>query len=116
MISLVTDSASQIPPELVERLEVTVIPVRIAVDGIEYLEGIDLDADEMWELLARQGDTTPTVKTSQPPPGDFVDVYESLAEAGCHRHRFGARRRGLLGHAKQRPVLPSRFSNREAFE
>ena len=83
MISLVTDSASQIPPKLVERLEVTVIPVRIAVDGIEYLEGIDLDADEMWELLARQGDTTPTVKTSQPPPGDFVDVYESLAEAGA---------------------------------
>ena len=83
MIALVTDSASQIPPELAERFDVTVVPVRIAVDGKEYQEGVDLSPDEMWGLLTSAGETSPTVKTSQPPPGDFIDAYESLAEAGA---------------------------------
>ncbi|MEZ5168473.1 MAG: glycerol-3-phosphate acyltransferase [Acidimicrobiales bacterium] len=81
VIGLVTDSASQIPPELAARLGVEVVPVIVAIDGIEYREGIDLDADAFWNRFS--GGALPEVTTSQPPPGAFVETYERLSRAGA---------------------------------
>lgn len=81
MIALVTDSASQIPPELAARLDVTVVPVIVTVDGVDHREGVDLDADGFWARF-RQGDQ-PVVSTSQPSPGDFAAIYRRLAAAGA---------------------------------
>ncbi len=80
MIGLVTDSVSQMPPDLAKRFGVRVVPVLIEVDGVQYLEGVDLDADDFWR--ACEGDSLPEVKTSQPSPGDFSEVYGELVAAG----------------------------------
>lgn len=80
MIGLVTDSNSQIPPELVRRYDVEVVPLTVTVDGTSYLEGEELGADAFWELF-RAG--TPDVSTSQPSPGRFVDAYRVVAERGA---------------------------------
>jgi len=81
MISLVTDSASQIPPSLAERFDVRVVPIPITIDGIEYREGVDLSADEFWALFV-DGEM-PDVSTSQPSPGDIRAVYEDAMAAGA---------------------------------
>ncbi|HEV3401658.1 MAG TPA: DegV family protein, partial [Acidimicrobiales bacterium] len=80
MIGLVTDSNSQIPPELVDRYGVEVVPLTVSVDGTAYLEGVELDADAFWERF-RSG--TPAVSTSQPSPGRFADAYRALAARGA---------------------------------
>jgi len=47
-IGLVTDSNSQITRELVERFGIEVVPLTVTIDGAEFSEGIDLDADEFY--------------------------------------------------------------------
>ena len=80
MIGLVTDSNAQLPPELAERYGVEIVPLTVTVDGTEYLEGVDLDADEFY---ARFEKARPAVSTAQPSPGLFAAAYEAVAERGA---------------------------------
>ena len=79
-IGLVTDSNSQLPAELAERYGVEVVPLTVTVDGTEYLEGVDLDADAFY---ARFQAGRPSVSTAQPSPGRFAAAYEAVAERGA---------------------------------
>ncbi len=81
MIGLVTDSNAQLPPELVERYAVEVVPLTVTVDGVDYAEGIDLDADGFYSLF--EGGATPAVSTSQPSPGRFAEAYARVAGRGA---------------------------------
>ena len=80
MIRLVTDSNSQIPPALVERYGVEVVPLTVTVDGEAYLEGVDLEAGTFY---ARFRSGRPIVSTAQPSPGRFAEAYEAAAERGA---------------------------------
>ncbi|MEQ8842760.1 MAG: DegV family protein [Acidimicrobiales bacterium] len=81
MIALVTDSSSQIPPDLARRFGVEVVPVVVSVEGVDYREGVDLHADDFWERFG--GGDLPEVATSQPSPGQFADVYARAIAAGA---------------------------------
>lgn len=80
MIGIVTDSNSQLPPELAERYGVEIVPLTVTVNGEEYLEGVNLDAGEFYALF-RTG--RPMVTTAQPSPGRFAGAYEAVAERGA---------------------------------
>ena len=80
MITIVTDSNAQLPPELGERYGIEVVPLTVTVDGEDFLEGVDLDADAFY---ARFASATPTVTTSQPSPGRFAETYARVAEGGA---------------------------------
>jgi len=79
-IGIVTDSNSQIPPDLADRLGIVVVPLTVTIDGVEHQEGVDLDADDFY---ARFESGTPQVSTSQPSPGAFAAAYQTLAERGA---------------------------------
>lgn len=81
MIGLVVDSNSQIPGSLVDRYDVEVVPLTVTLDGVEHLEGVDLDADRFYAAWA--DGAAPEVTTSQPAPGAFIDAYHRLAERGA---------------------------------
>lgn len=80
MIGLVTDSNAQLPAQLAERYGVEVVPLSVMVDGEEYLEGVDLDAEEFY---ARFRSRRPVVSTAQPSPGRFAEAYEAAAARGA---------------------------------
>ena len=80
MRRIVTDSNSQLPTELRDRYDIEVVPITVTVDGVEYREGVDLDADGFYALW---GDGQPEVSTSQPSPGAFIETYERLAADGA---------------------------------
>jgi len=77
--ALVTDSNSQLPPALKERFAIRVVPIPVVVNGQDYLEGVDLDADGFYGLFV---DGTPEVSTSQPSPGAFIETYQECIDAG----------------------------------
>jgi DegV family protein with EDD domain len=81
-IGICTDSNSQLPPELATRYGIEVVPITVTIDGQDYLEGIDLDADRFYDLLDTE--PRPTVTTSQPSPGQFAAAYETLMQRGCN--------------------------------
>lgn len=82
MIGLVTDSSSQLPPALAKRYGVEIVPMTVSIDGTDFLEGVEIDADAFYDRLTAPG-PTPTVKTSQPSPGLFATAYEALADRGA---------------------------------
>ncbi len=81
MIGIATDSNAQLPPELVDRYGIEVVPLTVTVDGREHLEGLGLDADAFYAHFT--DDHRPEVGTSQPSPGQFAVAYEDLIARGC---------------------------------
>ncbi len=84
-VGFVTDSSSQIPDELVDRYGIGVAPITVSVDGTEYHEGIDLDADGFFELVAAAGGEMPEISTSQPSPGVFLELYDQQRANGAEQ-------------------------------
>ena len=80
MIGLVTDSNAQLPDDLARRYAIDVVPLTVTVDGVEYLEGVDIGADDFY---ARFQSGRPSVSTAQPSPGRFAAAYEAVAERGA---------------------------------
>jgi fatty acid kinase fatty acid binding subunit len=78
---LCTESSSQLTRELVERYAVEVVPLTVTVDGVDYLEGRELDADAFYARFL--DDAAPVVATPEPGPGLFVEAYERLAASGA---------------------------------
>lgn len=81
MIGLCTDSNAQVPLELARRYGVEVVPLTVTVDGVDHLEGVDLDADGFYARFA--GGASPEVSTAAPSPGRFAAAYRALADAGA---------------------------------
>jgi len=78
MIKIVTDSTADVPKPLLERYDIWVVPINIQFGSETYQEGIDIDRPTFFRRL--EGDIIPT--SSQPSPGQFVEVYEKLVEQG----------------------------------
>ena len=81
MIGLCTDSNSQLPRELAARYGIEVVPQTVFIDGVELLEGVDIDADQFYEHFA--GGAKPEVATSPPSVERFDAAYRRLADRGC---------------------------------
>jgi len=77
MIKIVTDSTADIPQPLLERYDIRVVPVNIQFGQETYQEGIDIDRPTFYRKLE---EAMPT--SSQPSPGQFVEVYRPLVEEG----------------------------------
>jgi DegV family protein with EDD domain len=74
-VAIVTDSTADLPPELASMRGIAVVPLTLNFDGQSLLDGVDIRPDEFYRRL-HSVTTHPT--TSQPSPGQFVDVYKSL--------------------------------------
>lgn len=76
-IKVVTDSASDIPPEIAKELGITVVPVYIYFGDKAYKDGVDIGPDELYKRLV-EGPIYPT--TTQPMPTDFAKTYSELSK------------------------------------
>lgn len=75
-VAIVTDSAADLPEELLTSLDIHTVPVRIHFGEKSYLDKVSLDTSEFYRMMA-ESEVHPT--TSQPPPGDFRRLYQILA-------------------------------------
>jgi len=79
MFHIVTDSATDMPPEWEKEFGIEVIPVNIHFGEHTYRQGVDLSNEDFYRLVDESG-TIP--KTSQPNPSQFVQFYQRIAQAG----------------------------------
>ncbi|WP_247948386.1 DegV family protein [Streptococcus constellatus] len=75
-IKIVTDSSITIEPQIVEDLDITIVPLSVMVDGVVYSDA-DLKEGEFLRLMQSSKNLP---KTSQPPVGVFAEVFERLGE------------------------------------
>ena len=78
-VRIVTDSSADLPPELAERWNITVIPCNVMLGDIGYKDGVDISPDDLYRHLT-EGNLFPT--TSQPSAADFQPVYKALLDQG----------------------------------
>ncbi len=78
-IRVVTDSCSDLPPEVALDNSVAVVPLYVNIGGDAYRDGVDIGADRFYSILERSP-VLPT--TSQPSVGDFASVYRGLLDEG----------------------------------
>ena len=76
-MQFVTDSGTDLSltDEQKRELNIHVVPLTVTLDGINYREGLDIEPEEFYRLLA-DTDSLPT--TSQPSPGDLAHLYRQL--------------------------------------
>ena len=81
-IAILTDSASDITPDMIEGLDVTVIPIRLKIGENNYKDGVNLSKKEFWHKLLTE---KVMPKTAQPSPAEFRDCYEELFNKGYEK-------------------------------
>lgn len=79
MIRIAVDSSADYSLEELTQKQIDLIPLIINLNGKSYRGGIDITADEIYELLL-SGSEFPT--TSQPSPQDFLDLFEQVQQCG----------------------------------
>ena len=75
-IAIVTDSAASVPPELAKEVELEIVPVGIQIDNQFHREGLDITPEKFYAQLEKKENIT----TSQPSPGDFLEIYNRLVD------------------------------------
>ena len=76
-VKIVTDSLSDITSDIAEGLGITIVPLTVFFGKEAFLDRVTITTDEFYDRLVH-GNIWPT--TTQPPPGDFVNVYNRLAK------------------------------------
>lgn len=78
-IRIVTDSSADLPPQLAQRWNITVVPCYVVINDDSFRDGVDISSDEFYRRLA-SGQRLPT--TAQPTAADFQLVYQDLLDQG----------------------------------
>ena len=63
MVKIISDSTCDLSPELLEKYDISVLPLHILLDDREYCDGVNITPDEIYEW-SDEHHTTP--KTSAP--------------------------------------------------
>ncbi|MBJ7608604.1 MAG: DegV family protein [Candidatus Dormibacteraeota bacterium] len=79
MIRVVTDSTSDLVPADAARLGVDVVPLTVRFGDEQFLDAVELSADQFYSRLP---DTPVQPSTSQPTPEQFAEVYRRHVAAG----------------------------------
>ncbi len=78
-VHIVVDSIAQCPPELFAQHEnLYKVPLRVALGDTEWRE----DEISTTELFRREKESGLPIKTSQPSPGDWLQVLQPILDAG----------------------------------
>lgn len=78
-IKIVTDSTCDLNDELIKKWGIIVVPLSISINGENYLDRVDISPKEFMEKMKASQELP---KSSQPPAGEFLKVYDELAADG----------------------------------
>lgn len=76
-VAIVTDSAANLSRQVAEKWDVEIIPLWIQMDDESLRDGVDIQPLEFFRRLTEK---TYRLRTSQPPLGEFLQVYQRLKE------------------------------------
>ncbi len=80
-VAIVTDSASDLPPEAAAASAITVVPLAVSFGAESFKAGVDLTTEEFWRRMTAPEAPFPTTAASA--PGDFKAAYDECFAAGA---------------------------------
>jgi DegV family protein with EDD domain len=80
-VAVVTDSASDLPPDRAARAGIVVVPLIVRFGEESFRAGVDLSTEAFWERMLVSGAPFPT--TAAAAPGDFQAAFEAAFAGGA---------------------------------
>lgn len=84
-LAVITDSSAVLPTQIVQNNRLFVLEIPVTIDGVEYVEGTNLTAQEFYEKMAQSSELP---KTSQPSLASLTEILNALPEQG-YTHAIG---------------------------
>lgn len=84
-LAVITDSSAYLSAKTLQREDLYVLDIPVNIDGEEYVEGINLTAEEFYQKMAQASELP---KTSQPSIAKLDEILTSLKEQG-YTHALG---------------------------
>ena len=84
-LAVITDSSAFLQAETLRKEDLFVLDIPVNIDGQEYVEGVNLTAQEFYEKMARSSELP---KTSQPSIAKLDEILSSLKAKG-YTHALG---------------------------
>jgi len=78
-IHIVTDSTSDLRPEVLKEYGVHMVPLSIQIGDKTYLDRVDLEPESFLGMMEKSEELP---KSSQPAPGVFKELYDELGKDG----------------------------------
>lgn len=79
-VSVVTDSACDLPDEILDELGIRMVPLEIRFGDRVFVDRRDLTPAEFWRMCAEASELP---STAAPSPGDFEAAFRSAASEGA---------------------------------
>ena len=79
MLKIVTDGGADMPESWIGDFDIKILPLYVRFGEKSYLQGIDIDQNKFYQLVA---ETKVIPKTSLPSPQIIVDFYRKIASKG----------------------------------
>ena len=76
-VAVVSDSTCCLPPEIVDKYDISIVPLEIIYDSKSYRDGIDITPNEVYKIMRRK-ENLPTTSTAS--AGDFLNAYRQLSQ------------------------------------
>ena len=84
-LAVITDSSAYLEAKILQRENLFILDIPVNIDGQEYVEGVNLTAQEFYEKMACSSELP---KTSQPSIAKLDEILSSLKEKG-YTHVLG---------------------------
>ena len=84
-LAVITDSSAYLSIDTLRREDLYVLDIPVNIDGEEYVEGVNLTAEEFYQKMAQASELP---KTSQPSIAKLDEILTSLKEQG-YTHALG---------------------------
>ncbi|MBG0786680.1 MAG: DegV family protein [Anaerolineaceae bacterium] len=79
-IQIITDTTSDIPPEIAADLPITILPLHVRLNNIDYLDTVNLTREQFYETLPNSSHNS---STAAPSPGKFIETFKRLMDNGA---------------------------------
>lgn len=79
-IKIITDSSADLPKEIFDKLDITVLPLLINFGEDSYLDGVDINRDSMFERMEKNPEVFPN--TAQVTPVRFEETFRKYLDEG----------------------------------
>lgn len=106
--AIMTDTNSGITAEEAQSLGIYVLPMPVIIDDHSYLEGIDIQPEQLYEAMRQER----KISTSQPSPGSISEMWTSILEAGYDEIVHVPMSSGLSGSCQSAALLAGEFGGR----
>lgn len=107
---IITDSTTDLSPEMIADLDITIIPLEFSIEGnrhLDYADGRDMDIKQFYSLV-RSGQMS---TTGQVTVARFTDVFEPLLKDG-HDILYIAFSSGLSGTSSSAQVAAEELAEK----